>query len=429
MGPRGTPNQPVGEASNLTTNPPSSPGTSPDEQALSEDPGITLEDPTGLQGGPLGLVMGGGGARAAYQVGFLSFLAKRYPGLQLPYITGVSAGAINAVHLAAHHGTFRQAVDELCSLWGNLTMDQVFRVDSGSLFKNSARWGFNLMFGSVGPRPSQLRSLVDTSPLKQFLTEALAVVDGRITGIDYNLQQGRLKAVALSTASYSTGQSVTWVQGRRIEQWERPNRISRMAELCVDHVMASAALPILFPAVKIEDQWYGDGGIRLTAPLSPAVHLGAERIIAISTKYPRNWGEADEHVIRGYPPLAQVVGVLFNSIFLDLLDQDAFRLQRINSLLDKVPADQRDGLRPLKLLVLRPSVDLGKLANLYEPELPRAFRYLTRNLGTRETGSPDALSLILFQPNFLQHLIDIGARDAEARDSEIQAFLEAEDHV
>lgn len=401
--------------------------TEPSDPALSEDPGITLEDPAGLQAGPLGLVMGGGGARAAYQVGFLRCLARKYPNLELPYITGVSAGAINAVHLAAHHGTFRQAVDELASLWGNLTMAQVFRVDSSYLLKNSAKWGFNLMFGSVGPRPSQLQSLVDTSPLKTFLSEAMAVVDGRITGIDYNLQRDRLKAIALSTASYTTGQSVTWVQGHSIQHWERPNRISRKAELTVDHVMASAALPILFPAVKIQDAWYGDGGIRLTAPLSPAVHLGAERIIAISTKYPRDWSEADQPVIRGYPPLAQVVGVLFNSIFLDLLDQDAFRLQRINALLDKIPEEERGSLRPLKLLVLRPSVDLGKLANLYEPELPKAFRYLTRNLGTRETGSPDALSLILFQPNFLKHLIDIGERDAEAREAEIGAFLAGEE--
>ncbi len=389
--------------------------------------GVTLEDPRGVEAGPLGLVMGGGGARAAYQVGFLRCLARKYPDLEIPYITGVSAGAINAAHLAAHHGTFSEAVEELTALWSGLTMHHVFRVDSSSLLKNTAKWGFNLMFGSVGPRPSQLKSLVDTSPLREFLSEALVVVDGKLVGIDYNLDRGRLKAVALSTASYTTGQSVTWVYGKMIEAWERPNRVSRTAPLTIDHIMASAALPILFPAVKIEDAWYGDGGIRLTAPLSPAVHLGAQRIIAISTKYPRDWSEAEEPVIRGYPPLAQVVGVLFNSIFLDLLDQDAFRLQRINALLDKIPARQRGRLRPLKLLVLRPSVDLGKLANLYEPELPKAFRYLSRNLGTRETGSPDALSLILFQPNFLRHLIEIGERDAEARDAEIRAFLEGDD--
>ena len=390
------------------------------------DSGVTLEDPRGVQGGPLGLVMGGGGARAAYQVGFLRCLARRYPDLHIPYITGVSAGAINAVQVAAHHGTFAQAANELAELWGHLTMEQVFRVDSGSLLKNTAKWGFNLMFGSVGPRPSQLQSLVDTSPLRQFLSESMAVVDGRITGIDYNLERGTLKAVALSTASYTTGQSVTWVQGSEIQAWERPNRVSRLSRLTIDHVMASAALPILFPAVRIGDAWYGDGGIRLTAPLSPAVHLGAERIIAISTKYPRDWEEADEPVIRGYPPLAQVVGVLFNSIFLDLLDQDAFRLQRINRLLERIPPEERGPLKPLKLLVLRPSVDLGKLANIYEPQLPRAFRYLSRNLGTRETGSPDALSLIMFQPNYLQHLIEIGERDAEARDAEIRAFLAGE---
>jgi NTE family protein len=194
--------------------------------------------------------------------------------------------------------------------------------------------------------------------------------------------------------------------------------------LTVEHVMASAALPIFFPAVQLGEGWYGDGGIRLAAPLSPALHLGARRILAISTRYARTTAEADKPSIAGYPPPAQIAGVLMNSVFLDLLDQDAYRLERLNSLLEKLPEEEREGLRPVRLLVLRPSTDLGRLAGQYEPQLPRIFRFLTRGLGTRETESPDFLSLILFQPDYLTALMECGERDAREREDEIRAFME-----
>jgi NTE family protein len=193
--------------------------------------------------------------------------------------------------------------------------------------------------------------------------------------------------------------------------------------LTVEHVMASAALPLFFPAVQLTDGWYGDGGIRLTAPLSPVLHLGARRILAISTRYGKSVEEADRPLVQGYPPPAQIIGVLMNAIFLDLMDQDALRLERLNSLLARLKQEDREGLRPVRLLVLRPSVDLGRLAGRYEPRLPRVFRFLTRGLGTRATESPDFLSLILFQPDYLQALIETGESDAEARADEIDAFL------
>ncbi|MBW3535174.1 MAG: patatin, partial [Gemmatimonadetes bacterium] len=223
-----------------------------------------------------------------------------------------------------------------------------------------------------------------------------------------------------------TGQSITWVEGEDIEEWERPQRSSRNTRLTVDHVMASTALPLFFPAVKLGDAWFGDGGMRLTAPLSPALHLGADRIIAISTRYDRTQSEADRPTVEGYPPPAQVVGVLMNSIFLDLLDADALRLERINQLLASLPEHERMGLRPVELLVLRPSVDLGRLSSQYEPELPPSFRFLTRGLGTRESESPDLLSLILFQPDYLRALMEIGEKDAEARSEEIEGFVRGE---
>jgi NTE family protein len=372
--------------------------------------------------GDIGLVMGGGGARAAYQVGFLRCVARRHPELTVPYITGVSAGAINAAQLASHHGSFLQAVDELSQLWWRLTVEDVFRVDARSLGFTAIRWLRQLVSGGAGGPPS-VRGFVDTRPLRRYLTEVLHAVDGELTGIQYNLDRGRLKAVALSTSSYTTGQSVTWIQGGDIREWERPQRRARRTTLTVEHVMASAALPLFFPAIRLNGSWYGDGGIRLTAPLSPAIHLGARRVMAISTRYQRSVSEADEPIVQGYPPPAQVVGVLMNSIFLDLLDHDAARLDLLNRLLESLPEEEREGLRPLKLLILRPSVDLGKLADLHERELPRAFRFLTRGLGTRQTRSPDLLSLVLFQPDYLRALMEIGEADAEARAPEIAAFL------
>lgn len=371
----------------------------------------------------LGLVMGGGGARAAYQVGFLRVLAERFPELRIPYITGVSAGAINAALLASHHGTFLQAVQELSHLWENLTIPDVFRVDTRTLAVNMFRWVSQLGSGGMGRR--EVHGLVDTTPLHHYLSEVLHAVDGELTGIRYNLEHGRLQAIAISTTSYSTGQSITWVQGKQVVEWERPKREARAATITVDHVMASAALPLLFPAVRIENAWYGDGGIRLTAPLSPVLHLGARRIIAISTRYDRTPDEADEPNVYGYPPPAQVAGVLLNSVFLDLLDNDALRLERLNRLLESLPEEQRVGLKTVDLLTLRPSCDLGKLAGTFEAQLPRAFRFLTRGLGTKETKSPDFLSLILFQADYLRALIEIGEADARARADEIEAFLRA----
>lgn len=370
----------------------------------------------------LGMVMGGGGARAAYQVGVLRFMARRFPELCVPYVTGVSAGAINAALLASHHGTFLQAVDELNHLWGHLTIEDVFRVDSRTLLKNGFRWIRQLVSGGIGTA-DPVKSLVDTEPLRRYLSEVLHAVDGELTGIHYNLRHGCLRAVALSTSSYSSGQSVTWVQGSEIREWERPQRTARKTTIGVEHIMASAALPLFFPAVRIGNEWYGDGGVRLTAPLSPVLHLGARRILAISTRYERPDRKDIPATVHGYPPPAQVVGALTNAIFLDLLDNDAMRLERLNRLLEYVPKEDREGLAPVRLFTIRPSRDLGRLAGEYEARLPRAFRFLTRGLGTKQTRSPDFLSLILFQPDYLRALMDIGEEDAEARADEIEAFL------
>src|SRR5688500_11808503 len=198
----------------------------------------------------LAFVLTGGGARGAYQVGVLRWLARNYPDLRVPIITGVSAGAVNAALLAGHPGTFPQAVAEATTLWGTLTADHVFRVDASSLMWNMLRWGARLLSGTLGGA-SRTRGFLDTAPLKKYLEEVYASPDGTIPGIDYNLQRGILKAVAISTTNYSTGQSVIWVQGKDIRGWTRPQRIGMHTRITVDHVMASAALPLFFPAVQI----------------------------------------------------------------------------------------------------------------------------------------------------------------------------------
>jgi len=295
----------------------------------------------------------------------------------------------------------------------------------GDLAWRMLRSGVRLIAGGKYPLPPS-RSMVDTAPLRTLLQQLLETTDTGIAGISRSLQNGWLRAIALTASSYTTGQSVTWVQTRDdcgIQTWQRPQRKSHTCELRVDHVMASSALPFLFPAIEVDGAWYGDGGIRLTAPLSPAVHLGARRIIAVSTRYARSREEADRPAVTGYPPPAQVAGVLYNAIFLDQLDGDALQMEQINRLVAELPEAQRGGLRHIDLLMLRPSVDLGRLANAYEPELPRAFRFLTRGLGTRETRSNDMLSLVMFQRDYVKRLIELGEADATARISEIRHFL------
>src|SRR5262245_60776871 len=371
------------------------------------------------------MVLTGGGARGAYQVGVLSYLAKTYPDLRVPILTGVSAGAVNTAHVAAHPGTFQQACAELRALWCELRPQDVFRSDAPSLLWGAMRTGMRLVSGGILPAP-RIRGLLDTDPLRLHLEESFAAINGELTGIPANIKRGKLKAIALVTTSYSTGQTVVWVQGKDIEPWTRPQRVTIQTQLTVDHVMASAALPLFFPAVRIGHGWYGDGGVRLSAPLAPALHMGANRILAITTRYARTLKEAEKNALVQYPPPAQILSIVMNAIFLDLIDQDAQRMQRINRLIDALPPDRRDDMRPIRLLVIRPSRDLGRLAAAYEPRLPTTFKFMTRGLGTKETKSPDVLSMLMFQPDYLTRLVEIGEADAEARADEIREFLQEE---
>jgi NTE family protein len=373
----------------------------------------------------LALMLSGGGARAAYQVGVLRLLAAECPAVVPGILTGVSAGGINAAYLAAHPESYADKIENLTHVWTGLHIDNVFRVDLRDLASRGLRWGSRFLGGGHYPLPPA-RSMVDTQPLRELLGRVLGDEGEGIVGVASNLREGWLRAIALTASSYTTGQSLTWVQASDscgIQEWERPHRRSLACVLRVDHVLASAALPFFFPAVHIEGGWYGDGGIRLTAPLSPAVHLGARKILAVSTRFVGSNGRNEHASEDNYPPPAQVAGALYNAIFLDQLDGDAYQMRQINRLIEQLPEKARDGLRHVDLLMLRPTVDLGRLANEYEPELPRAFRFLTRGLGTRETRSNDMLSLVMFQSDYIKRLVELGEQDARARLPEIRQFL------
>ena len=385
----------------------------------------------------LALALTGGGARAAYQVGVVRGLTKRFPAFRPNVLTGVSAGAVNAAYLAAYAADVPRAADGLADVWRGLTADRVFRLDRPGVMSTIAR--------TVRPPstidPPAEGGLLDTTPLRDFLASLLGPVGQPMPGVAAALAEGHLDAFALTTTSYTTGQSVTWVQrepeaGRteaesRVESWDRPMRRAIRTPLRTEHVLASAALPFFFPSVEIRDArlghgWYGDGGIRLTAPLSPALHLGADKLLVVSTRHPPTRSEADAPKLRDYPPPTRILGVLLNSVFLDVVDRDADVLRRVNALLATTPREDWNGFRPVDLLVIRPSQDLGKLAEGIEPRLPPSMRIVTGGLSSGDGASEDWLSMLLFEPTYVERLLALGEADAERHADDLTAFLEGD---
>jgi NTE family protein len=363
------------------------------------------------------LVLSGGGARTCYQVGVLTAIAERIPDFTFPIITGISAGAINAAFLAAHPLPLLGAVGALRGAWLRLTSDRVYRVPPTFLARWAGRLVKRTVSGHRGGRPV-VRGILDLRPLREFLSEGID-----FGGVETNLQTGWLRAVALTATSYNTGKSVTFFQGAAdVPGWERVHRIAVQTQLTVDHVMASSAIPILFPAVRLGDSFYGDGSVRQTTPLSPAIHLGARRILAISMR--ERWPEFSTPAEAEYPSAAEVMTLLFNSIFLDTLDLDAERLQRVNRLLDMaLPRSSigPKGLRHVELLLLRPSRDLRKLWQPYRPRLPWTINWVLRSVGGfQEEGF---LSYVLFEPEYTGLVMQLGYEDAVAQWDSIERFL------
>ena len=366
------------------------------------------------------LVLSGGGARGAYQVGVLQQIARQHPEFSFPIITGVSAGAINAAFIASHREDLAQATEQLAQRWSKLTTSTVMRTDVPSLLGNAMRIAGTVATGGARIAPAT-RGLVDTRPLRRFL-ETLVKPEN----IEANIRDGRLQALAVSATSYRTGDSITFVQGSPdTSMWDRFRRRSRADRIGVDHVLASAAIPLFFPACQVEGEYFGDGSLRQPYPLAPAVHLGADRLLAVSSRY-ASPAQADDAEPGPYPSTARILGLMLNSIFLDQLDADAERLERVNELLQRVDPKQRWRIpeREVELLVLRPSRDIGRMAALYEHKLPRALRHLVRGLGTRRGSGSDLLSYLLFVPEFLSDLIELGERDAEMNRARINRFIE-----
>ena len=367
------------------------------------------------------LLLTGGGARAAYQVGVLRSLVRVFPDLHFPILTGVSAGAINVAMLANVNANLPAAVARLADHWESLTLDQVFRTEFRALGANMARWIFRLVSGGADLLPP-MRGMVDTAPLRRFLHRVLETSDGKLHGLTENIRSGRISAVGIMTTKYPTAQSVTWLQGNDVRPWNSTDRCGMVDTLTVEHIMASSSLPLVFPAAKLHNAWHGDGGIRLTAPLSAAVNLGANKIIAISTAIEPGQSEANRPTVE-YPPPATVLSVMLDSVFLDMLDSDATELRRMNRLVSEYPKSRELGLRHVDALVIRPSQDLGVIATEFENELPRALRHIIRGLGSRDTNRSDVIATLLFQPLFIRKMLEIGEHDGMRRAAEIATFL------
>ena len=398
----------------------------------------------------LGLVLTAGGARGAYQAGVLKRIGElasfRDAPSPFPIVTGASAGAINGTAIAARSENFHEATRELAHLWTQLEVEQVFHTDALSLSLGALRFVRDMALGSIlGSTLSQ--SLLDASPLRAFLARTLP-----LDGIADAIRNGHLYAVAVLATSYHSGRSFTFVQGKAGHPvWAKSRRVVLPVRLTVDHVCASAAIPIVFAPVPLSsdvgDVYFGDGALRLVTPFSPAIRLGATHVFGIGIRSQRAadslWQEelgvgspSAEHA-RGIlsPPMAQICGVFLNAIFLDHLDSDLDHLRRMNELIQAyggdVPAPSAraahapptEPMRVVSPLVVSPSEDLAMVAQRFAHKMPRLVRYMLDGLGTPDAQSADLMSYLLFDSFYTRTLVDIGYRDASARSEEIEAFL------
>ena len=382
----------------------------------------------------VGLVLTGGGARAAYQVGAMRALCEILGPGPLPFdiVAGISAGAINGVALATGAEDFPGATERLRATWSKLTPDRVYRTGALKLASIGSRWIRDLTSGGLLGGNS-INYLLDPAPLRRLIETEIPI--GRMRR---HLRAGRLRGVAVSATNYHTGVGVTFFEGAAdIEPWIRSTRVGIRARVTAEHVMASAAIPVFFPPVAIQGSYFGDGCVRMYYPMSPAIHLGAERIVAISQRYLRPPAESDAREGRGNGngsgrprmPMSEIAGVLLNAVVLDTLDSDLERLNRINRTLQLVPRSRLENgeldVRPLPALVLRPSQDLGKLAADEYHRFPSMLRYLLGGIGATGHAGEDLLSYLAFEPIYVRRVMDLGYADTIARRDEIAEFLQA----
>jgi NTE family protein len=342
-------------------------------------------------------------------------------------LSGISAGAINCAALAMHAEDFAIAVERLTETWLSLTPSSVYRTDPTTLLRVGSRWMKDLTSGGL-LGASRANHLLDTAPLRTLLQRKIDLT--RLAG---HFASGALRAVALSATNYLTGSTITFFDGvADLQAWQRYNRIAVRCRLNVEHVMASSAIPMFFTPVMIDGKPFGDGVVRMTAPISPAIHLGAEKVLTIGIRYFRSPQETiaiNRELRQETVTAAEIGGVLLNALFLDSLDSDLERLERINRTLSLIPAAARrrspDSLRPIPSLALRPSRDVGKLAAHHYDTMPAMVRYLLRGIGATENVGWDLLSYLAFQPGYVSNLIELGYEDTLRRREDVEAFIEA----
>lgn len=368
------------------------------------------------------LILTGGGARAGYQAGVLKAIREILPAGSpnpFPILCGTSAGALNAASLAVWAEDFDAAVANLLQVWENFSAHQVYRADPAGIGVAGARWLATLAVGWITRRAP--RSLLDNAPLRRLLQTSLD-----FDRIGRAIDNGALHSLSITCSGYSSGQSVSFFQGRAgLDAWRRSQRVGVPARITLDHLMASSAIPFIFPAVHIHREWFGDGSMRQVAPVSPAIHLGADRILVIGA------GRMSEENLRpvgsSYPSLAQIAGHALSSIFLDSMSVDLERMNRINRTLDLIPPQARAtsalALRPIEVLVIAPSQRLDHLAARHARALPWPVRTLLRGIGAMNTNGGALTSYLLFERDYTRALIELGHADTMARSEEVRSFF------
>jgi NTE family protein len=368
------------------------------------------------------LVLTGGGARAAYQVGVLSAIATFIPrnhGIPFPIICGTSAGAINSTGLACYASCFHLGVKKLEWVWKNLHTHRIYHSDAMRVFSHITRGmlaSFQAEYANKQPR-----SLLNNAPLKKLLNE---VMD--FQRIDKNIARGCLSAVSVTASSYTNGDSISFFQSdHNISSWKRANRRGAPAQINSDHLMASAAIPMVFPSKKIQQQHYGDGSIHQLSPLSPAIHLGAKKIFVIGVEQPS--GPPNIKGNNPHPPTTSTIaGHLLDGIFSDTLQSDIERMKRINSTIALIPEDKKintQQLRNIDSFTLNPSDDFNSIAVENYQELPYSIRLLLRCVGITNDAESSLISYLLFEKKYCQRLIELGYQDAMEKERQIRAFL------
>lgn len=370
-----------------------------------------------------GLILTGGGARAAYQVGVLKAIAEMLPRRTqnpFPVICGTSAGAFNAVTLAVYAQSFRLGAQYLEKMWKNFTAHDIYRADPLGVFNNTARWLSGLLLNGLGINKLNHVSLLDSTPLAELLDRAMPSEK-----IQENIDLGVLHALSISASGYGTGQSVNFFQSAPgVQPWQRARRLGVATNIEARHILASSAIPFIFPAVLINREYFGDGSMRQIAPISPALHLGAVRVLVIGT------GQTDEKLpnrtrVDDYPSLAKIAGHALDSIFLDSLEVDMERLRRINKTLDLVPDEVRRhmNMSHVDVLLISPSQSIEKIAGRHAGRLPWAIRLLLASVGAMRRNTSNLVSYLLFEKEFCRALIDLGYQDAMNRKEELMEFL------